>query len=373
MSIFKYLKEMDQRFSWSFMGFMLGIIGGSAALYNFYKGDIPDLNYIITANSSVLDIKEKLGSLDVLYRGESLSKNRKELRLITFTVINHGSASILSNFYDPNDPVGFLIRDGHIADDPVLIGASNNYLQKKLVLNKQSDSSISFSNVIMEPGEFFKIKILVLHEASKIPTIEPFGKVAQVNKIDLVVDDSSGEKRDLIEEVFSGGLYLNIVRFVVIGGVLCYSIFLLIFINEMVANTTEKRRKTRLIKIFQEYDSDNISNRDNVFFHYYLIQGIYTLKRIHELLINKAGLNELATEGPEIKRYSLKGLFPLFRKLRDEGVIVIEDDSIAVEKSRLAVLKSFISFLERKGELSHGPRIYAENDEVGIMSDEHNE
>ena len=122
MSIFQSIREMDQRFSWSFLGFMVAIIIGSVTVYiEFFKENKPDLNYIITANTSVLDIREKLGSLDVLYHGESLSKNKKDLRLITFEVINQGDTAILSNFYDSNDPVGFSIIDGKIADEPILI------------------------------------------------------------------------------------------------------------------------------------------------------------------------------------------------------------------------------------------------------------
>ncbi|MDI4653198.1 MULTISPECIES: hypothetical protein [Pseudoalteromonas] len=131
---------------WSFLvifGLLMAILFGGVTLYlGFIKENKPDLNYIVTADSSVLDIKEQLGSLDVLYEGESLSKRKQDLRYITFKVINKGDSAILSNLYDTNFPIGFKIENGEMADDPVLLSASNNYLKEKLVAKKQSKKSV---------------------------------------------------------------------------------------------------------------------------------------------------------------------------------------------------------------------------------------
>lgn len=273
------MREMDQRFSWSFLGFMVATLLGAVTMYiEFYKENKPDINFIITANTSVLDIREILGSLDVFYQGESLSKNKKDLRLITFEVINQGNTAILSNFYDPNDPVGFSVVDGKIADEPVLIDASNDYLKNKLVIEKRTESSVLFSNVILEPSEFFKIKILVLHEIAKKPTIKPFGKVAGVSNIDLFMDYKSGDKRTFLDESFGGGGYPNIARFFLYGfvfiAVCAFIIFLLIKFDDL----KKQRRKTRLIRIFKEYDSDKVSEKDSFFFDYYLSGGANAVK-----------------------------------------------------------------------------------------------
>ena len=361
MSLFKEIREMDRKFSWSFFSFMLAILFGSITVYiEFFKENKPDLNFIITANTSVLDIREKLGSLDVLYHGESLSKNKNDLRLITFEVINQGDTPILSNFYDKNDPVGFSVIDGKIADEPTLIKASNKYLEQKLQISKESDNSVLFSNVILEPKEFFKIKLLVLHELSKKPTISPFGKIAGVNKIDIFNDYSSSNKESFISKTFKGDIYMTIIRLITFGFGLIF-IFILIFIIEAkLSSIKEKRIKNKLIEIFKEYDSDKISEKDSYFFDYYLTSGSGMIKKMYNLLSNQEKLNEFAKEKPTARNKKRLDYYSvdnnsLFTELLSEGFIDInhENDTVTVDQARYTVLTNFYHFLKRKGEIKN--------------------
>lgn len=357
MSIFKTIRDMDKRFSWSFLGFMVAIILGALTIYNeFFKENKPDLNYIITANTSVLDIRENLGQLDVLYQGESLSKNKKDLRLITFEVINQGDTAILSNFYDVNDPVGFSVLDGNIADEPTLIEASNSYLKEKLAIEKKSDSSVLFSNVILEEGEFFRIKILVLHDISKDPILKSFGKVAGVSKIDVLVDFESGNKRSFFEETFGGGIYSNVVRFITFGMAL---ILLLITIFAMVDKIEKfqiKRKKNKLIAIFKEYESDKITQKDNFFFDYYMSHHAGFIANLYYLLSDSDNLVSLSKGERKPRRMRSISFFnsddlALFNELLTEGFVTIEGDVVIVDPLRYSVLTDFFHFLKRKGEV----------------------
>jgi len=378
VSIFQSIRGMDQRFSWSFLGFMLAVILGSVSVYiEFFKDNKPDLNYIITANTSVLDIREKLGSLDVLYHGESLSKNKKDLRLITFEVINQGDTAILSNFYDSNDPVGFTIIDGNIADEPTLIEASNKYLENKLVVTKKSDNSVLFSNVILEPGEFFKIKILLLHDVSKIPAIESFGKIAGVNKIDVLMNFASGNKRSFIEETFGGGIYPNITRFITFGILFILSVVLLIVISEKIDGIKDKRRKNKLIQIFKEYDTDKISEKDNFFLDYYLSRGAEFIEHLYELLNDQEKLNFLAKGGEKLPNrraptFTIYNDTLLFNELLSEGIVRVENDGVIVEPSRFSALTDFFNFLKRKGEFRREFNSLIRHQELILEIEEHN-
>ena len=358
MSWFKEVREMDRKFSWSFFSFMLAIVFGSITVYiEFFKENKPDLNFIITANTSVLDIREKLGSLDVLYHGESLSKNKNDLRLITFEVVNQGDTPILSNFYDKNDPVGFSVVDGKIADEPILIKASNKYLERKLQIIKESDNSVLFSNVILEPKEFFKIKLLVLHELSKNPTITPFGKIAGVNKIDIFSDYSSSSKESFISKTFGGNIYTTLARLFAYGFVFIFILVDIIIMGEKLSDAKEKRRKNKLVEIFKEYKSDKISEKDSYFFDYYLINSPGIIKRMHNLLSNQEKLNEYAKEKPTVRDEKRLNYYSvdddsLFAELLSEGFIDIdnENNTVTVDQARYTVLTNFYHFLKRKGE-----------------------
>src|ERR1700759_2353196 len=122
MSIIKTFKTLDQRFSWSFMGFMLALLFGSISIYlGFIKQNSPDLTYELISNDNVLDVKESVGSLDILYKGKSLSKSEQSLRIMTLRVLNKGDQAILPNYYDPDDPIGFRMQKGAIVDEPRIL------------------------------------------------------------------------------------------------------------------------------------------------------------------------------------------------------------------------------------------------------------
>ena len=337
MSFITSFKNMDNKFAWSFLGFLMAILFGGVTLYlGFIKENKPDLNYVVTADSSVLDIKEQLGSLDVLYEGESLSKRNQDLRYITFKVINQGDSSILSSLYDTNFPIGFKIENGEMADDPVLLSASNNYLKEKLIAKTQSKKSVSFSNVILEPNEYFEIKILVLHEIGKAPAIKAFGKVATVDKIDVLRVFSEVNEQSFIEKTFGGGLWVNVIRIFVYGLIFLFGIIALFTIEERNSAKNERRRKEKLIQTFKDYDSDKITEKDEFFFDYYLSRSVSKLKTIKDIL----------NDPSEIDEYDRK----LFEELMSEGLIKVNNEKYVVDESRLVVLTNFINYLNRKGE-----------------------
>jgi len=341
---------MENKFAWSFLGFLMAVIFGFITLYlGFVKENKPDLNYVVTADSSVLDIKEQLGSLDVLYEGESLSKRKQDLRFITFKVINQGNSSILSNFYDSNFPIGFNVKNGEMADEPKLLSASNNYLEDKLVTTMNTKTNVSFSNVILEPNEFFEIKILVLHEVGKVPTIEAFGKIATIDKIEVLRNFSSVSELSFIEKTFGGGVLTNVFRLIAYGFMFIFVILVLVAVGEKNNNRKELKRKRKLVKTFKDYDSDKITEKDDFFFDYYISRDVMKLKKIQSIMSNPS---ELVVEDKKLSFDSNSSVRDrlLYSELKNEGLIKIEGNNHVIDEQRFSVLTDFVNYLKRKGE-----------------------
>jgi len=341
---------MENKFAWSFLGFLMAVIFGFITLYlGFVKENKPDLNYVVTADSSVLDIKEQLGSLDVLYEGESLSKRKQDLRFITFKVINQGNSSILSNFYDSNFPIGFNVKNGEMADEPKLLSASNNYLEDKLVTTMNTKTNVSFSNVILEPNEFFEIKILVLHEVGKVPTIEAFGKIATIDKIEVLRNFSSVSELSFIEKTFGGGVLTNVFRLIAYGFMFIFVILVLVAVGEKNNNRKELKRKRKLVKTFKDYDSDKITEKDDFFFDYYISRDVMKLKKIQSIMSNPS---ELVDEDKKLSFDSNSSVRDrlLYSELKNEGLIKIEGNNHVIDEQRFSVLTDFVNYLKRKGE-----------------------
>ncbi len=364
MKLFKKIKNLESKFAWSFLGFLLALFFGAITIYlGFLKKDVPDLNYIIIANSSVLDVKENIGSLEVFYENESLSKLKKDLRFITFKVVNQGNAPILPNYYDLNDPIGFKIIDGVIADQPTLLEASNKYLKEKLIVKKNSNNIVVFSNVILEPNEYFEIKVLILHDIDKTPHIESFGKVALVNAIKILTDYSSQDKPSFIEVLFGGGLVSNILRLIIYGMVFLFMIIGIIGVSEKISRMKKRKHRVNLLKIFKEYDSEKITKKDEFFFDHYLNKGSNAVKEFHSILSSKDKIKKLyykdqgSPSSEEITEsvsfYCHWDNINIYRQLKSEGFITVEDGEVEVDEQRLIVLTNFFNYLKRKGEFKN--------------------
>lgn len=369
MSLIKSFKDMEKSFAWSFLGFVVAIVFGLITIYlEFIKESRPDLNYIISANSSVLDVKEKLGSLEVLYQGESLSKSGKDLRLITFKVINQGDSIILSNYYDENDPVGFSVANGILADSPTLMTASNQYLKDKLIITETKEGKVLFSNVILEPGEFFELKILVLHSIKESPELTSFGKIASVNRIDILQNFSEKEETSMLADIYGGGILINLARVCSYGILFFFILFIVFSTGEKISEIIERRRKEKILTTFKEYDSDKVTEKDNFFFDYYLSDGAAVVRNIEAVLTNNESLNYLYEETKDRKyskkrrRYFGYSEEDIFIELRNEGFVTIEADNIEVDHQRLSVLRDFVSYLKRKGEFKRDK--YSRNFEI---------
>lgn len=366
MSFISTFKSMENKFAWSFLGFLMAIIFGAITLYlGFYKEVKPDLNFVITADSSVLDVKENLGSLDVIYENESLSKRRQDLRFITFRVVNQGNAPILSNYYDKNDPVGFEVIDGELADEPTLLNASNDYLKEKLLTNTTPDNKVLFSNVILEPNEYFELKVLVLHEIGKKPYIEAFGKIATVNSIKVLRNFTSVNKLSFLEITFGGGFFTNLARLFSFGLIFIFLMAGLIFSSEKISDFKEKRRKERLLATFKEYDSDKITDKDSFFFDYYLNHDADVVRQYHAIMNSQSTLSSLCSEGEAVEEknrkpihWSIKDEKAMFVELKNEGFVTIKDGVVIFDEQRLSVLTDFVNYLKRKGEFKRTRYIY---------------
>lgn len=354
MTVFSNIKEMDKVFSWSFFGFLLAIFFGGVSIYlGFVKENKPLLQYVITSNSNVLDIKEKLGSLDVLYEGESLSKSNRDLRIITFQVVNKGDAPVLPNYYDPVDPIGFSVSDGVLADSPALLRASNEYLKEKTILTKATNQSVTFSNVIFEAGDSIEVRVLVLYDSGKNPSIKAFGKVANINNITVVEVQDSSEDKSFWVGVLSGDYYYQMARLFSYGVIFFILIVALVFLMVQVDEARTKRSRAKLVKAFKDFDSTKIIEADEFFFDIYKEDGVARVQRTYALISNSRRINELYSESstPDVSAYyssKYRAELDIIERLKVLGVLYEEGGALVSSPDRMLLVAEFISYLERK-------------------------
>lgn len=354
MPISERLRTIENKFPSSFLGFIFAIGFGLLSVYlGFYKHSNPQLNYLITSSSGVLDIKEELGNLDVLYKGKSLSSNNQDLQVITLKVINQGDATITNNSYDVDLPLGFSLKQGLLAEEPQITNTSSKYIKDKLSLFIENDTEVTFSNLIIEPEEFFEIKVLILYEVGKKPHLSPIGKIANVTNINIYNDYVSKlNKVPFWERMIFESTPVQILRLIIYGTGFFLFLILIISISEAIGNYKESKRKKKLLFTFKSYNQGKLSRKDELFFETYLSKGIDGLKLISGIVNDQEFILKL-TNKDKNEEHSNKYNKKEIDKANDligEEIITIEKNRVRLDLDRIQVLTDFILYLERSGE-----------------------
>lgn len=355
MALLKSLNTLGQKFSWSFASFILAIIFGLLSIYlGFLKDDSPDLSYILTSNSNVLDINASISNLDVLYKGESINKKNKALRIITFKVINTGHSSILSTFYDSKDPVGFQIENGNIADKPVLINASNSYLKDNVQIIVESNGQVKLSDPIIESGEFFEIKVLVLHAIESTPKLTSFGKIAGVKTISVISDNEESVSDSFVNNIFGGGIKYLIIKFIVYGIIFLFLTILCILMVVKITDVIDKRKRKETVKLFKNFDSEKIANLDEYIFNSYVQRGSFSVKEILDSLKNEYDIRLFLELNKDENKHHRDIIYlgnrDIIEALLEKGIVKVNKSEILIEPERIQVADEFFKYLKRKGE-----------------------
>lgn len=132
MGLISKIAQIDKKFGWSFMGFVLAALFGGVAIYTeFVRDTSPVVRYEILSNTKILDVKEDVSGLSIIYNAEDIRKSRKTLSVLLVNVGNQGRSAILKSHYDSDAPLGLSINSGEIIKAEVTT-ATTEYLKKNI-------------------------------------------------------------------------------------------------------------------------------------------------------------------------------------------------------------------------------------------------
>lgn len=246
---------------------VVGFIGSVLTIYSvFFQEKKSLLEYEIISNTNVLDINANVSKLDILYNGSSLKSTHQNLRIFNVRVKNGGNENILKDFYDENDPIGIKINDGSIIELPEITSASNGYLMKNLKIRMNSSNEISFSNLIIEPNQFYILKILVLYGIKGNPSIESKGKIAGQNKIQILHLETSKEYKSRWKDILAADKDTQINRLLIYGLVMMLLVLISIFTVRRLDRYIQELRRVKLIKRYQNSSGYIFDQHDEILF-----------------------------------------------------------------------------------------------------------
>lgn len=245
------LKKIDKKYAF---GLLTGLIFGVLGFYaDFLRQKNPKLEYDIISNTEILDVKEDVGKIDILYDGENLQKQNQTLRLIILRITNTGSEHILKDYYYEDSPLGFRIEKGKILEKPIVLQTSNFELKKAIKFFIDSTQTVTLPNFILEKGDFFTIKLLIKHIQGHEISLTPIGKIVGVKEIKLVNSFIEKENESFWQRLIKGSLGIHITRFFMYIIGFGFGMMAIIFPIAMVSEYFSKKKREKNLKIFKLY------------------------------------------------------------------------------------------------------------------------
>lgn len=290
MPIDEGVNKFKSRVSWSLWGVILAAIFGATTLYTEFIRDVrPEIQFEIVSNSSVLDVREQVPNLAIIYSGTDLTETNQSLRVIIVRVKNVGSEDVLKSYYDEKAPLGIAIAGGSIISVD-LQDTSEKYLTENLVIQTESSSQATFSPVILGSNQHFTVKALIIHAESSEPSISPTGRIARVSSIRLT---SSQELQEpgFWTQVFSGSLLIHATRLPIYFIGLIVAILAIGIPTSLMNERWQKQRRKAHVKEFKE-QSDNATQRAfTKLFSKYIEHGMWIINEIEKVNSEEFDLN----------------------------------------------------------------------------------
>lgn len=357
MGLIAWLKNIEIRFALNFFGFVLAVIFGVITIYiEFFRTDEPIIQYEVIGNTSILELREDVSKLKIIYDDLDIKEQKKSLSVISFRVKNDGRKPLLKSHYDEKAPLGFIINSGKIINVEKE-SLSNAYLQKNLEINIQDDNKAVFSEVIIDPRDNFVIKVLILHEKVIMPEISPIGKIAGLNQIKI--SNLFSDEHSFWKDVFHGSILVHLIRVPVYFFGFIFSIGLIFAPIAIASEKLGYRKKNKIINQFKTYTKSGIDPKYEAVFEAFRAFGLNSLEYARDTISNedklKAAFRELNQRHiPEFEdEYSERHI----RETRDLGAINIfkkaelitkNEDNISVDDGLLFHITEFIKFASIK-------------------------
>lgn len=338
------------------------MIFGAITIYTeFFRDQSPRLQIEVLSNAPVLDVREKLPDLEVLYQAQDIAKSGKTLSVVIARIANRGGADLLSTFYDQKAPISLGLSDGTLVRADIT-EASNDYLRTAAGLTRDGDS-VNLNPVILETNEWFTVKILALHDVEKQPKITVSGKIAGQHAIAIVTTDIE-PKVGFWHSVVGGGLWVQLARVpIYVFGFTLLAAGLTIP-AALITDEITARKRRNLLEKFKNKTRMDIQPADDFVFEAFARDGPKTVQRIINMVADPDRLKRriesyLASQKDQddTEAYSADILaeYPAnyrrreIKEMMDRGFIEHENDQWRAVPDRLKVATAFVEYLDLVG------------------------
>lgn len=338
------LTNFTKAWWWSFLGVLLALIFGGLTLYDEFIADKhPTLQFDVLSNASVLDLREKVPNLSVHFEGVDISKQGLSLRVFTVRVSNNSSKDILRGFYDDRAPLGIKISNGKFIETS-LITASNPYLRENAKISKLDDQTLIFPDNIIESGQSFVVKLLVLHPQGDVPALTAIGKIAGIKSIPVKETFLDSTKETFVATTFQGNVWVQVARTVSYFLLFLFATALALVPVAIIGDFLGKKARKKSVQRFKNATTNELEADDDKIFNLYVESEGYLLQRI-EKAFHSARNNTVKRRRGRPPEYLIRGAHA--------GIIHRVEEGFQVTDHTKTILQEFLAFLKDENLLSN--------------------
>lgn len=300
MSVISTFNNLDKRFAWSFLGFMLAAIFGGITIYTeFFRVDTPSMIVEVLTDTNVLDVKEDVNELKVYYGAVDIKSLNQTLSVLFLRIKNNGGAPILNGYYDKKYPLNITLSEGKFLKVEQS-SSTNDYLLSSAIPSIETEQKILLPEIILESGESYTIKILTIHSSESEVDLNVLGKIAGIKDIKLLKNIGEEKTASYWDQAISGDIWIQLGRLPIYFFGLIFALVLIIAPISIASDFLSKRRRKIIVNQYKVYDSNEITKHHDVVFDAYIEDGLSLLAEAKEVLANRSNLikyldNEKAT------------------------------------------------------------------------------
>ena len=301
MTILSDIARWDRKFAWSTFSFVLAVFFGGITIYNeFLKNTSPSLAVNIVSDTNVLDVKENIPELKISYGDEDIKTLNQTLSVVVFRVENSGGSAILNAFYDEKATPALTLLAGRVVKVEQ-VAATSAYLMNVAQPTLVGQSRISLPQVILEPGESYTLKALLLHGPRTGLPFRASGKVAGVREIAVIGAEAAPQKASFWSSVVSGSIPTQLARAPIYF--FGFSLLLLGTYRPIAFLLDRIQVLSRILRIrkFKRHYRGEINAPKRCILDVYKKKGLRPLVRIREVLGNEKKLRKAIKWGEGVQ------------------------------------------------------------------------
>lgn len=272
----------------SYAGWGIGLASLLIAVYaEFIKKDAPKLEYEIMSSTDFINNSETSANLKIFVDTIDVQDNHLNITAFNIKVENKGTEHIRYDDYDKG-VFGLKIIDGELLEPPVLLHSSTSHIRNLYAPKNDSLKNNSFLDIptlSLDIDDNYTIRVVLLHNAEKIPRFIPEGKIVGQKTIEF--HELQASEPGFWTIVFSGKWYIHVVRFFVYLMVIAIvGIVFAIVISLMSDAVCKRKRKKRMEELAKKKKLVEFVKNDYIENGEYVIVQLYNMFSKNETKIS---------------------------------------------------------------------------------------